>query len=52
MSLHCLIIMNRLDLAGKLVRVMQKENEDSLASQLASAEYCLTQVILLNIYLG
>uniref|UniRef100_A0A5K3FSH3 Coatomer subunit epsilon n=1 Tax=Mesocestoides corti TaxID=53468 RepID=A0A5K3FSH3_MESCO len=43
MAVHCLLILNRLDLAGNIVRKMQNKNEDSLAYQLAFAEFCLAQ---------
>ncbi|KAM7537826.1 hypothetical protein Aperf_G00000073817 [Anoplocephala perfoliata] len=42
-SVHCLLMMNRIDLAGKLVRKMQAKNEDALPCQLASAEFYLAQ---------
>ncbi|VDM34640.1 unnamed protein product [Hydatigera taeniaeformis] len=43
MSVHCLLMMNRVDLAAKVVLRMQTKNEDSMVSQLASAELCLVQ---------
>ncbi|VDO00866.1 unnamed protein product [Rodentolepis nana] len=43
MSVHCLIMMNRVDLAEKLVKKMLIKNEDALSCQLASAELCLAQ---------
>lgn len=44
MSVHCLLMMNRIDLAGMIVRKMQAKNEDALSCQLASAEFYLVQV--------
>lgn len=44
MSVHCLLMMDRIDLAGKLVRKMQGKNEDALPCQLALAEFHLAQV--------
>ncbi|KAM3173466.1 hypothetical protein ACTXT7_012449 [Hymenolepis weldensis] len=43
MSVHCLLMMNRIDLAGKIVGKMQAKNEDALSCQLASAEFYLAQ---------
>lgn len=43
MSVHCLIMMNRFDLAEKIVRKMLIKNEDALSCQLASAELYLAQ---------
>ncbi|KAH9283744.1 Coatomer subunit epsilon [Echinococcus granulosus] len=43
MSVHCLLMMNRADLAEKIVLRMQSKNEDSMVCQLASAELYLVQ---------
>ncbi|KAL5961072.1 Coatomer subunit epsilon [Taenia solium] len=43
MSVHCLLMMNRVDLAEKIVLKMQAKNEDSVICQLASAELYLAK---------